>query len=87
MAAHLLEFEKGWDEHFRKFDASVRERIWKKVLQLEQPLPHRHLKHGLPFFVEEVGGYRIVFEVYEKEMTKRIHFIGNHKQYEAWYSS
>jgi mRNA-degrading endonuclease RelE of RelBE toxin-antitoxin system len=83
---YALDFADGWDAHFNKFDKSVQAKITKKILQLKQPHPSRHMKHGAPFFVEEVGGYRIVFIVIEKEMMKRIEFVGTHKQYEKWYS-
>ncbi|MCX6777880.1 MAG: hypothetical protein NT157_03260 [Candidatus Micrarchaeota archaeon] len=86
MEDYELDFAKGWDVYFRNFDKSVQLRITKKVLQLAGPLSGRHLRFGLPFFVEEVGSYRIVFEIFESERKKRIVFVGNHKQYVKWYS-
>ena len=83
---YTLDFVDDWDIYFKSFDKSVQEKITKKILQLKQPHSSRHMKHGAPFFVEEVGGYRIVFIINEKEMMKRIEFVGTHKQYERWYS-
>lgn len=77
-----LEFRPEWDKHFKKFDFSVQQRILKKFDQMKQPLVGRGL-HGSHFLVEEVGQYRIAF--IQKESTKFIHFVGNHKQYEKWY--
>ena len=69
-------------------DKPVRERIIKKLLQLEREgHESRHLKHGMPFFVEEAGGYRIAFKAREAEKTKRVYFIGDHKEYERWYGN
>ncbi|MFH1056345.1 MAG: hypothetical protein V1717_00925 [Candidatus Micrarchaeota archaeon] len=86
MDEYSLEFEPGWDEFFKKLDSAVKQRIWKKILQLKNPLKHRHLKYGLPFFVEEAGGYRIVFKVVEGVKVKKVFFAGDHKQYEKWFS-
>ena len=71
-----------------KLDKGIQLRILKKVAQLERSdFESRHLHHGSPYFVEEVGGYRIAFEVDEMSLTKTIYFVGDHKQYEHWYSS
>lgn len=87
MDAYELAFEPGWRRHVDAMDGPTRERIWKKIQQLKQPMKHRHMRHGLPYFVEEAGGFRIVLEVAEAEKKKTIIFVGEHKQYEAWYKS
>ena len=80
---YQLAFDEGWDEHYNKLDKNHKEKIWKKIEQLECLQKARHMKHGLPFFVVEAGQYRIC---YEQEETKRIiRFAGSHKQYEKWY--
>ncbi len=86
MTEYTLDFSENWDDNLKHFDNAVQLRIMKKISHLRGGLKSRHLKHGLPFFVEEVSGYRIVFELVEREKCKRILFIGNHKQYEKWYS-
>ncbi len=71
---------------FLALDNSVKERIEKKLEQLRRDdLPSRHLKHGLPHFVAEVGQYRIAFLVRHDLRQKRILFVGDHKAYEQWY--
>jgi mRNA-degrading endonuclease RelE of RelBE toxin-antitoxin system len=87
MAEYSLAFAEGWDENLKKFDKTVQFRLMKKMAQLRGELKSRHLKHGVPFFVEEVSGYRIAFKIIEEERTKRIEFVGTHKQYEKWYSN
>ncbi|MFH1106846.1 MAG: hypothetical protein V1787_03035 [Candidatus Micrarchaeota archaeon] len=72
---------------FLKLDESVKGRIRKKLRQLEGSLPSRHLGHGLPYFVEEAGQYRIAFEVDSERKMKIVHFIGSHKEYEKWLKS
>ncbi|MBI5036660.1 hypothetical protein HZC09_04940 [Candidatus Micrarchaeota archaeon] len=86
MEEYALGFGPGWDEHFKKFDLSVKQQIWKKILRLQRALKHRHLKHGNPCFVEKAGGYRIAFRVDEEGKTKKVVFVGDHKQYEKWYT-
>ena len=86
MDSYTVDFEPGWDEFFKKFDKGLSGRVWKKILQLRQPIKHRHLQHGLPFFVEEVAGNRILFKTFENEKLKKVFFVGTHKQYKKWYS-
>ncbi len=75
-------------KRFLALDNSVRAVIAKKLLQLERDdLRSRHLKHGAPVFIEEVGQYRIVFEKRETKKQKLVVFVGNHKQYKEWYAS
>ena len=79
-----VEFLPGWDKHFAKFDKETQQRIIKKFCQMEQPLSARGL-HESRIQAEEAGQYRIAFEQDGKALAKRIHFVGNHKQYEKWY--
>lgn len=80
-----LEFKPGWDVHFNGFDKSIRDRIIKKLDQMKQPLQGRGL-HASRFKVEEIGGFRIAFIEDAQARTKKIHFVGDHKQYKKWYS-
>ena len=80
-----LEFAEDWDQNFKKFDATEKTQVWKKILQVKEAQNARHLKHGLSFFVLEAGQYRICFE--EEGETRQIIFVGNHKQYEKWYKN
>ena len=84
MSPYSIEFADGWEKCFSKFDASVKQRLMKKILQLQYDLPARHLKKGLPFFVLELGQHRICYALDEKHSLKRLHFVGDHKQYEKW---
>ena len=86
MNKYQIIFDESVNKQLNKVDKSTKMKIFKKINKLEKEILSRHLKQGLPFFVEEVGQYRICFEIDEKERTKKIFFIGNHKQYEKWYS-
>ncbi len=83
--AYSLDYAPGWDKCFSKLDYTVQERIYKKILHLKAEIKGRHLQHGLPFFVEEVGGYRIAYKTDENAKTRKLYFAGSHKDYEKWY--
>ena len=85
IAEWKLLFKPGWDEHFRHFDKAIQERILKKFEQLKSPIIGRGL-HSSRYLIEEVGGYRIAYIEDSTSNTRKIHFVGNHKQYERWYS-
>ncbi len=73
-------------EQFLSLDGAIRERIGKKLMQLcRDDLGARHLRHGSPHSVAEVGQHRIAYKIREDLKVKRVNFIGDHKQYEAWY--
>ena len=80
-----LDYSKGWDKFFSKMDSSVQKMIWKGIQKLKTMEKARHLKRGLPYFVVEVGQYRIGF--IEEKGTRTIAFVGNHKQYQRWYAA
>ncbi len=78
--------EDDADEALHRLDRGVQARIYKKLCQLERPeFVSRHL-HGKPHYVAEVGGYRIAYLQDDKNMERRVVFIGMHKEYERWYS-
>lgn len=87
MPDYTLIFKPDWDKHYSKMDKSVQTIIWKKIQQQKNETKTRHLKHGVEFYVVETGQHRIAIKINEKENTKTIHFVGNHKQYEKWFKS
>lgn len=87
MDAYEIKYREGWDEYFEKLDATVQARIYKKIQQLKTGIASRHLQHGLPYFVEEVGGYRIAYKTDEATKTRQVCFSGSHKDYEKWFKS
>lgn len=79
-----LDFAPQWDRFFVKFDKKLKERIWKKIIQIEQGLKSRHLMYGADYFVEEVGQYRICYKSFEDTSKRVIYFVGDHKEYKKW---
>ena len=48
--------------------------------------PGRHMKHGLPYFVDEVGQGRIVYRTVNDTIFV-LRCFNSHKDYEKWYKS
>lgn len=64
---YSIEYDGLWDEYFNRLSLDMRKRVWKKILQIQNGLPGRHLKFGVDFFVEEVGQYRICYKSFEEK--------------------
>jgi hypothetical protein len=78
------EFDPKWKERFSRLPDDLKERVIKKMRQILNGLPGRHLRFGVDFFVEEVGQYRICYKSFEDRKARRFYFIGDHKEYEKW---
>ena len=48
--------------------------------------PGRHLKHGVPFYVEVVGQGRIVYQ-FINDTIFVLRCFASHKDYEKWYKT
>jgi len=84
--AFQVALEEEAARQLSRLDKTARDKIAKKLAWLErEDAESRHLRRGLPVFVEEVGGYRIVFKTRADLKQKRVVFVGNHKEYERWY--
>jgi hypothetical protein len=70
---------------WRAIPQNIRKRIAKKLEALKADREFRHMRFGLPYFVLEINQYRVCF--YERECTRTLLFVGNHKEYEKWYLS
>ena len=84
MAIYLLDFDEEWKKYFNPLPEDIKLRVAKKIKQILSGLPGRHLHHGLDYFVEEVGQYRICYNSFEDTQVRRFYFVGNHKDYEKW---
>ena len=85
IALFRLDYDKSWDKFFLKMDSSVQKMLWKKIQKLKTLTKARHLKRSLPYFVVEVGQYRIGF--IEEKSVRIVAFVGNHKQYQKWHTT
>ncbi len=55
--------------------------------KLSQFPPRRHLKAGVPLYVEEVTKQaRLIYDI-EKETLYVVRCFATHKEYEKWYKS
>jgi hypothetical protein len=82
---YTVEFDKDWGYFFNRLPEDLKLRILKKIKQISEGLPTRHLQHSVPYFVEEFGRqYRICYKSYEDTKIRRFYFVGKHKDYEKW---
>ncbi len=81
------EFDEDWLKFWKKVPHNMKLRIKRKIDKIISNPKGRHLRHGLDFFVAEVGQYRIVYRIFENDRKVRFYFVGKHKEYEKWYSS
>jgi mRNA-degrading endonuclease RelE of RelBE toxin-antitoxin system len=79
-------FHEDWLHHFLKLDNQIKELVSKKIKKILEYPQKRHLKGSAKYFVGEVGQYRIIYVVFEETNEVRFYFVGNHKNYEKWFS-
>lgn len=81
-AMFTVTYARSAAKYYSKLDKNEQEQIQKKIEKLKMIGSARHLRNGLPHYVIEAGQNRICYR--EFGSTRRIEFIGNHKQYEEW---
>jgi mRNA-degrading endonuclease RelE of RelBE toxin-antitoxin system len=60
----------------------------KHLQKIAMTPPRRHMRHGVPYNVEEVGQGRIAYHIGEDDETLYIiRCFSDHKEYEKWYNS
>jgi mRNA-degrading endonuclease RelE of RelBE toxin-antitoxin system len=60
----------------------------KHLAKISKMPPRRHMRHGVPVNVGEVGQCRIAYRVdAENEVMYIIRCFSDHKEYEKWYNS
>jgi len=75
------------EKELDKMDSELRLLFIMHIEKLKNFIPKKHLKYGLPYFVEKVTKQnRIVFDV-ENNIITIIRCFKNHKDYEKWYKS
>ncbi|MEW6329679.1 MAG: hypothetical protein AB1468_06240 [Candidatus Micrarchaeota archaeon] len=78
--------EKARDD-FSGMDKQTRKIFWAHINKFSSIPPRKHLRFGIPFFVEKVGKQgRVVFS-FDKDELIVIRCFTTHKQYEKWYNS
>lgn len=71
----------------KKMDENQKKNFLLHFRKLVNFTPGKHLKHGLPFFVEKVTKQnRFAFDVNEN-IIQIVRCFKTHKEYEDWYKS
>lgn len=83
---YSLKFDLDWLSYFEKVPEEVKKRFLKRIGKYESfpTFSFRHSRHGLGYFVDEMGQYRVCFVSDENEETRTFYFIGDHKEYEKF---
>jgi mRNA-degrading endonuclease RelE of RelBE toxin-antitoxin system len=79
-------FDEDAHRDLKHIDRSQILMFYNHAKKIAEKPPGRHLKHGLPFYVEEVGQGRIVYQV-KNDTVFIIRCFATHKDYERWYKS
>lgn len=81
-------FTEEAKKEYTKLDKSVKENFKKHIKKIsEEKINRRHLKFGLPFFIENVGvSSRIAYKIEENRIII-YHFFPTHKEYENLYKN
>jgi len=69
-----------------KMDESVKLIFFKACEALGDLPPCRHMRHGLPYLIKEVGQGRIVYDTVNGEV-QIYRCFATHDRYEKWYKS
>lgn len=70
-----------------RLDLNLQSIFIKHAEKLENMPPRRHMKHGLPYYVEEVTKQaRMIFKT-KDDVINILHCFSDHKEYERWYKS
>jgi len=84
---YTIKFKPEYLRRLEKLDIRVQKRSKKIIDKLKYPKKRRYLKKGNPYFVEELGQYRILYKLIEIDKIIELLFIGNHKEYEKLYKN
>jgi len=72
---------------FNKMDFQLQNFFLKHFEKLEKIPPRRHLKHGVPYYVESVTKQaRFVYKI-EADFYVTLRCFKTHKEYERWLKS
>jgi len=85
MSFYELQFTEIAKKQYECLDNSIKQEVKKKLIKLtEREKKRRHLRFGEPYFVDEVGQYRIIYEIIDTEIVILVLFIGKHSDYEKY---
>ena len=75
-----------WVEYFQDVPDEIKKRFLKRREKFKSfpTTGFRHSEKGLPYFVDEMGQYRVCFKSDENVKVRTFYFIGDHKKYEKF---
>jgi hypothetical protein len=83
--------EADWSDEAKKDMKSFERKLQGFFLShVDKPCkmpPRRHMKHGLPFFVEDVTKQARFVYVEDGAFLRIMRCFATHKEYERWYGS
>jgi len=68
-------------------DGSLQELFEKHIDKISSMPPGRHLKHGMPYFVNNVTRQARLIYDWEDNTLLIVRCFADHKHYEDWYQS
>lgn len=74
----------------KKLDDKTRDQIFSRIQKIvSEDISRKHLKYGLPYFVEKItNSSRLIYKIEEDEKLIIIdRFFSKHKNYERWYKN
>ncbi len=67
-------------------DGAIIDRFYKYFDKIRENPQRRHLKHGIPIFVEDIGQGRIAYKI-EEGVVYIVRCFSDHKEYEKWFKT
>lgn len=83
---YALEYDQDWSIYFENVPPDIQQRFLKRREKYSNfpSFAFRHEQHGVEYFVDEIGQYRVLFTSDESTKTRRFYFIGKHKEYDKF---
>ena len=75
------------EKELEKISNPLNKQFGKHIEKIASKEENRHLRHGLPYFVENVTKQARIIYYIEEENIYVMHCFATHKEYERWYKS
>ncbi|PIO02980.1 hypothetical protein COX85_02050 [Candidatus Micrarchaeota archaeon CG_4_10_14_0_2_um_filter_55_9] len=75
------------EKELEKIANPLNKRFGKHIEKITSKETSRHLKHGLPYFTENVTKQARIIYCVENETVYVLHCFATHKEYERWFKS
>ena len=75
------------EKELEKIENPLNKQFGKHIEKIASKETSRHLKHGLPYFTENVTKQARIVYYFEEETIYVMHCFKTHKEYERWYKA